>query len=120
MGETPRLADGAIEALMVYGWPGNVRELENIIERAMILYRGQPLRFDGLQQTVGQQGAGAAVAGDGIPLELDAMNVQHIKRVLEMTAGKIHGPGGAAEILGINPSTLRTKMKKLGIAFKKC
>ncbi len=119
VGETPLMASGATDTLMAYGWPGNVRELENVVERAMILHRGEPIRFDELQQAPGQQDAGAAVADDGTPLGLDAMNVQHIKRVLEMTAGKIHGPGGAAEILGINPSTLRTKMEKLGIAFKK-
>jgi transcriptional regulator with GAF, ATPase, and Fis domain len=52
-------------------------------------------------------------------LDLDTVNMRHIERVLVMTNGKIHGPGGAGELLGINPNTLRYKMKKLGIPFRK-
>jgi transcriptional regulator with GAF, ATPase, and Fis domain len=52
-------------------------------------------------------------------LDLDTVTAQHITRVLEMTGGKIHGPGGAGELLSMNPNTLRYKMKKLGIRFRK-
>jgi formate hydrogenlyase transcriptional activator len=115
----PKLADGAIEALMAYDWPGNVRELENVIERAMILHGGNPLRFDDLDlSSVESVKATASVPEDGT-LELDALIKCHIQRVLKLTGGKIHGPGGAGEVLGVNPDTLRSRMKRLGIPFRK-
>ena len=64
IGETPRLAPGAIDDLMAYDWPGNVRELENLVERAMILHRGEPLRFDDLGATLPKNG-GSNPAGIG-------------------------------------------------------
>jgi transcriptional regulator with GAF, ATPase, and Fis domain len=119
IGETPRLAPGAIDELMAYDWPGNVRELENLIERAMILSHGEALRFDELG-TASPRGGVTAPADRGEEvLDLDTVTNRHIRRVLGMTGGKIHGPGGAGEVLGVNPNTLRYKMKKLGIPFKK-
>ena len=119
IGETPRLAPGAIDTLMVYAWPGNVRELENVVERAMILHRGAALRFDDLGTSLtGRARVSPSGAGDE-PLGLDAVMVRHIRKVLGLTGGKIHGPGGAAELLAINPNTLRYKMRKLGIPFRK-
>jgi transcriptional regulator with GAF, ATPase, and Fis domain len=119
IGDTPQLAPGAIDDLMSYEWPGNVRELENLVERAMILHRGEPLRFDDLGAPV-QAKAGAAPPQTGEEvLDLDAVTARHIRRVLGMTGGKIHGPGGAGELLGMNPNTLRYRMRKLGIPFRK-
>ncbi len=114
----PELAPGAIEALMSYDWPGNVRELENALERAAILHRDRPLRFDDLGRT-GAPTSSPAACYDRTLLDLDQVVSQHIARVLGMTGGKIHGPGGAAELLGVNASTLRYRMEKLGIPFKK-
>ncbi len=119
VGDTPRLADGAIDTLMTYDWPGNVRELENVIERAMILHRDEPLGFDDLGVSSSRSTKGQSQASNVQSLDLDTMTVQHITLVLQMTGGKIHGPGGAGELLGVNPSTLRYKMKKLGISFQK-
>jgi transcriptional regulator with GAF, ATPase, and Fis domain len=119
LGNAPILANGAIETLMAYHWPGNVRELENVIERAMILHRSDPLRFDDLGFSPAEQTAMAASPTEETALELDAIVKRHIQRVLEMTGGKIHGTGGAGELLGVNPNTLRYKMKKLGIPFGK-
>jgi len=119
IGETPRLVVGAMDRLKRYDWPGNVRELENLVERAMILYRGKELRFDDLVPGPEPISESRLEGGDGQPLELDAATAAHIRRVLGMTGGKIHGPGGAGELLGINPNTLRYRMKKLGIPFKK-
>jgi transcriptional regulator with GAF, ATPase, and Fis domain len=120
IGETPELAPGAIDDLMAYDWPGNVRELENLIERAMILrHRGEPLRFDDLGTTLPGKTAAAPPGAEEDLLELDAVVARHIRRVLAMTGGKIHGPGGAGELLGMNPNTLRHRMKKLGIPFLK-
>ena len=119
LSNTPDLATGAIDALMAYGWPGNVRELENVIERAMILHRGNPLRFDDLGLSPVEPDNTTTVAPREEMIELDALVKRHIQRVLKLTGGKIHGPGGAGEVLGVNPDTLRYRMKKLGIPFKK-
>jgi len=119
IGETPKLAPGAMETLMAYDWPGNVRELENLLERSMILHRDEPIRFDDLIAP-SQLGPGgpAGEAGEEA-LDLDAVIAAHIRRVLELTGGKIHGPGGAGERLGVNPNTLRHRMRKLGIPFRR-
>jgi transcriptional regulator with GAF, ATPase, and Fis domain len=120
IGETPQLAAGAIDRLLAYDWPGNVRELENLVERAMILrHRGEPLRFDELAGPLPTGPDKASPAADGEALNLDAVTAAHIRRVLGMTGGKIHGPGGAGELLGVNPNTLRHRMRKLGIPFRK-
>ncbi len=117
--EKPVLARGAIERLMAYDWPGNVRELENLIERALIQSRGRPLSFETPVETqvpVSHE----VIRGEGqnrtLP-SLDDMTAQHIRQALQMAGGKINGPGGAAQLLGLHPNTLRTKMSKLGIPY---
>ena len=118
IGETPEPELGAIDALMTYDWPGNVRELENLVERAMILrHPGDRLSFAGLPGAPPSHAA--AVPDEEQPLDLDAVIARHIRRVLGLTGGKIHGPGGAGELLEVNPNTLRHRMKKLGIPFRK-
>ena len=114
----PAIAPGALERLMNYGWPGNVRELENLVERELIRHRGGQLRFDSLLPGVkgGEAQPMAEEKGVG-PINLDEAMSLHIGKVLKMTKGKIHGPGGAAELLGINPNTLRGRMGKLGIMY---
>jgi len=100
---------------MAYHWPGNVRELENLVERAMILKPEGPLSFQHLVTDTTLKRTGVVrQPTDDIEL-LDSMIADHIRRALERTNGKIHGPAGAAELLGINASTLRARMKKLGI-----
>lgn len=105
--------------LMAYDWPGNVRELENIIERAMILHHGRPLRFDELGRSPQRRYEAAESEMDQPMPELGTAIAQHISRALHLAGNKIHGPGGAGELLGVNPNTLRYKMKKLGIPFRK-
>jgi formate hydrogenlyase transcriptional activator len=115
--DPPHLAAGAIDDLMAYSWPGNVRELENVLERARILHhRGDPLTFDDLGGSRHTRLAATGAGNDA--LQLDAVIARHIRHVLGMTDGKIHGPGGAGELLGVNPNTLRAKMRKLGIPFR--
>jgi transcriptional regulator with GAF, ATPase, and Fis domain len=112
----PAIAPGALERLMNYGWPGNVRELENLVERELIRHRGGQLKFDSLLPS--ERGSETPPVTDTIdsgPLDLDEAMTLHISKVLAMTKGKIHGPGGAAELLGINPNTLRGRMSKLGL-----
>lgn len=116
LGGVPKLAPGCIDHLLEYRWPGNVRELENVIERALILSRSGPLTFEHLLPARGadfnSEGPAPRVA-----LNLQEMEARHIRGVLEMAKGKVHGPGGAAELLGLNPSTLRNKMNKLKIPY---
>ncbi len=114
---SPALAQGAIDRLVAYHWPGNVRELENLVERALILSQGAPLTFDDLSKGEEKTGASFAAGQEDKPLELDAVVSSHIRRVLEMANGRVHGKGGAAELLGINPSTLRYRMDQLGIPY---
>lgn len=114
--DIPKLTPGAIEPLLDYEWKGNVRELENIVERALILNPLGPVSFDSLSGMKIRKNQSAAIASDGTET-LDTVTARYIKQVLEKTNGKINGKGGAAEILGINPNTLRNRMKKLGIPF---
>jgi transcriptional regulator with GAF, ATPase, and Fis domain len=115
LGSIPTLAPGAVDTLMAYPWPGNVRELENVVERALILNPEGPLGFDSLIDVKPKATANMVVAQESADLGLDSVIAGHIERVLDLTAGRVHGKGGAAEKLGLNPSTLRSRMKKLGI-----
>jgi transcriptional regulator with GAF, ATPase, and Fis domain len=113
----PTLAPGAVDQLMSYHWPGNVRELENAVERALILSDGHPLSFTDLN--VSGMKAVLRVNSDQSDelLKLDEVVFGHIRKVLDMTGGRVEGEGGAAQVLGVNPSTLRQRMRKLGIPF---
>ena len=113
---TPQLAGGALECLTRYSWPGNVRELENEVERALILSRGGPLRFPDLHSPLDRTDCAPETEPDGV-YALDDVVARHIYRVLDETGGRVEGPGGAAELLQINPGTLRHRMRKLGIPF---
>jgi transcriptional regulator with GAF, ATPase, and Fis domain len=95
-----------MEKLKEYRWPGNVRELKNVIERALIVCRHGKLHIE-----LGT--ATAALSDDA--LTLDEVNQKHIIRILERTGWKIRGKYGAAKLLAINPQTLDSRMKKLGI-----
>jgi transcriptional regulator with GAF, ATPase, and Fis domain len=115
----PQLAPGAIDQLMSYDWPGNVRELENVVERALILNKGSLLAFNRVLSPDMQKQIDASKASQGEQTpSLDEVISEVIRRTLIRTNGKIHGPGGAAELLRINPTTLRSRMRKLGIPFK--
>ncbi len=114
----PEIAPGALERLRNYDWPGNVRELENLVERELILRQDGPLTFASLfPQKKNTRIKDPTSADEELPTSLDRVIAMHIISVLESTGGKIHGPEGAAEILEINPSTLRARMRKLGIKF---
>ena len=83
----------------------------------MILHRGDSLRFDDLNNTLSKTVSTPPVDTNEPPANLDTVIRKHITRVLNMTQGKIHGAGGAAELLGVHPSTLRNRMNKLGIRY---
>ncbi len=95
-----------------YHWPGNVRELRNVIERAMIVCTGPVLRIE----LPHSKPDGSQCSADATTLE--DVERQHILSVVESTGWRIRGQGGAAEILGLKPTTLDSKMLKLGIKRK--
>jgi transcriptional regulator with PAS, ATPase and Fis domain len=113
----PSLAPEAYDQLLAHHWPGNVRELENAVERAIILKREGPLSFPDLGLRQEAQAAAAPVPPISGPYNLDRVTAAHIRRVLKVTSGRVEGKGGAAELLGINPGTLRHRMRKLQIPF---
>ncbi len=114
----PVLSTGAIEPLMHYDWPGNIRELQNVVERALILNPTGPLNFNHMTLPKLTE---SNKLHEIIPMtgNLDEITSMHIRQILTQTNGKIHGPDGAADLLGINASTLRNRMNKLGIEYRK-
>lgn len=107
----------SLSHLEKYSWPGNVRELEHVIERAVLLTDGEILTVD-LDVTRNHHVAAQAIAP--LPqalVALDDLERAYLERVLENTGGVIEGKGGAAEILKLNASTLRSRLKKLDISF---
>jgi transcriptional regulator of acetoin/glycerol metabolism len=97
--------------LLDYHWPGNIRELQNIIERAIILSIDENLAIDlphkkaiGIRQLYGDYPS------------MDELQRRYIRYALEKTGGKIGGPGGTAELLGMKRTTLQKRMKKLDIS----
>jgi transcriptional regulator with GAF, ATPase, and Fis domain len=123
----PRLTRAAITRLQGYHWPGNVRELRNVVERAIILARGGMLNFD-LPMTASSSAAPTrsaprAAAGVGpkpeppylTEAELEGRERENLLVILKKANWKIKGPNGAAELLGVKPTTLFSRMKKMGI-----
>ncbi|MDP6041556.1 MAG: sigma 54-interacting transcriptional regulator, partial [Candidatus Latescibacteria bacterium] len=99
----------AMDTLMAYAWPGNVRELENLIERAVIVSRGNRLELgDWFPKTVTLPEQRGLVS-------LEENERRHIQEALDETSGRVSRDKGAAKILDINPHTLLSRMKKLGI-----
>lgn len=99
----------AVQQLLEYPWPGNVRELENLIERTVLLSKATVIDNVLLPKTQ------LAKTDVPIPKTMEENERDHILSVLEQCNWKLHGPGGAAGVLNINESTLRSRMKKLGI-----
>jgi transcriptional regulator with GAF, ATPase, and Fis domain len=100
-----------------YAWPGNIRELQNVLERACVLAHGPVVEIlEELSPAPGREpAAGTPVPQQGAIVTLEESERMHIRHALAATDGRVHGPDGAAALLGINPSTLRSRMKKLGI-----
>ncbi len=111
----PAIAIGALDKLTSYPWPGNIRELSNVIEREIIRFKGGVLTFDSI--TGGHSEPEILhLPEQNQPETMDKNTASYIRRVLKFTNGRINGKKGAAEIMGLKPSTLRSKMEKLGIA----
>jgi len=104
------IPDDVMDTLRRHDWPGNIRELENVLQRAIILSRDGAL-------TLGETWPPAIdTALSGAGATLTEVERRHIVRILGDVRWRIEGPGGAAQILGLKPSTLRSRMQKLGVA----
>lgn len=108
------LAPGTLERLMQYDWPGNVRELQNVVERGLIICNGAPMEIPASYFPAPVMGNNPS---PDTPEKLDDVIRRHLEMALEKAHGKIEGSGGAAELLDVNPSTLRGKLRKYGIPF---
>ena len=102
-----------MDRLLAYDWPGNIRELKNVLERAVILSPGPVLLLD--EVTDDARISAAPTTGAGSVRPLVEVEREHILRVMESCDWRVRGPGSAAKLLGINASTLYSRMKKLGI-----
>lgn len=115
----PAPAPGALAGLQSYRWPGNVRELENAVERGLITSHDGSIDFHLLPRDPAPVRSGDTSwrePPDG-DWSLDRATAAHIHRVLALTRGRVDGPEGAARVLKVNPSTLRHRMRKLGVSF---
>jgi transcriptional regulator with GAF, ATPase, and Fis domain len=106
-----RIPQAALDALTAYDWPGNIRELGNIIERSVIVSKGTTLEL--AEWTPARQHTSGVVSEPGRALE--EVERAHISAVLESTGWRVSGPRGAARVLGLKPTTLEARMKRLGI-----
>ena len=111
----PCIGQDAMRMLMSYDWPGNVRELEHVLQRAVILAKEQEIKPGHIG--IGPPTAVAHIEGldhtEFLPLQ--EHEKRYLVKVLEFTGGVIHGKRGAAELLNINPTTLRSRLQKLGL-----
>ncbi len=95
-----------MHSLQAYSWPGNIRELRNVIEHSLIVSTGDTLQLQRLAP-------GLPVSEK--PKSLEELEREYIQFILKSTRGRIKGEQGAAELLKMNPSTLYSRMRKLGI-----
>jgi transcriptional regulator with GAF, ATPase, and Fis domain len=124
--QAPQLTKGNIEQLQAYDWPGNVRELQNVVERAVIFAQTGALSFDFVRlRRSTSRGSADLVAPTLRPAptiltdsELKRRERDSILSALAQTNGKISGPRGAAELLGMKPTTLASRIKALGLKSK--
>jgi transcriptional regulator with GAF, ATPase, and Fis domain len=117
-----RLTARTMKVLEAYGWPGNVRELQHVIERAVLLSVGGVLRLDGLLAEPDKQRHTSSATQDREGIKTVIPEVQwrrrerqNVRAALELAKGRIYGPDGAAELLGIKPTTLISRLKALGL-----
>ncbi len=116
------LTEGQLLELLNYDWPGNVRELQNVIDRAVIGARDGSVRFD-LSSGAAPRNAAEAKSETVSHQKPEVISAEEMKRrerdnivaVLERSKGRVYGPGGAAELLGLRPTTLNARLKKLGL-----
>jgi DNA-binding NtrC family response regulator len=114
----PRISEEQCEQLQRYDWPGNVHELQNLIERAVILSRDGKLYLDASWLQRGSAGGLRLPAADKevVPdREWRRRERENLETALKQTHGRIYGPDGAVELLGVRPTTLQSRLRALGI-----
>jgi len=116
---TPRLTKAVGRQLQNYEWPGNIRELQHVIERAVILSQGGPLRLD-LQTAPPPANCTVPTTEADILTDQQIREIErsNLRRALKAAGGKIYGSGGAAEILDLKPTTLNSRLRAMGISKK--
>lgn len=117
--DPPRLTKAVVRQLEQYIWPGNVRELQHVIERAVILSQGRPLRVS-LDETPAESGKSPATPEPELLTDVQIREIErsNLRRALGAANGKVYGPGGAAELLGVKPTTLSSRLRSMGIKEK--
>lgn len=116
--KAPRLTRAVVQRLQSYAWPGNVRELQHVIERAVLTSPGAALELEVLQPTPTRSTNPSVSASPAIvrtAAELRQLEIDNLRSALAATAGKIYGASGAAELLGMRPTTLASRIKALGL-----
>ena len=114
----PQPSSKGLERLRNYDFPGNVRELKNIVEREMIINKSNTLNFKSIESTYSNNlnMTKENYSEESFP-SLDRLIKEHLRKSLSITQGKIEGENGASELLELNPSTLRNKLRKYDIPF---
>jgi DNA-binding NtrC family response regulator len=107
------ISPNVLNEMLNYPWPGNVRELEHFIERSILLSKGSEITEIILPKQPGNQNVPETVTGR--MKTIDENERDYILSVLKNCNGRIRGAGGAAEVMGLPPTTLHSKMKRLGI-----
>ena len=111
----PRLIERELDRARQYDWPGNVRELQNVVERAVILAQDGLLTFDLPQPKMAAAAVGSTTSAVIPEDEWRRRERANVLAALEQCGFRVSGEGGAAELLGINPATLASRLKSLGI-----
>jgi transcriptional regulator with GAF, ATPase, and Fis domain len=118
----PRLTLAAVQRLQQYDWPGNVRELQHVLERAVITSVGRRINVE-LPSSPKATWVAEPVAPEADPVRTDAeirqLEADNIRAALKAAGGKVSGPDGAAQLLGMKPTTLASRIKALGIVPQK-
>jgi transcriptional regulator with GAF, ATPase, and Fis domain len=120
----PRLTLASVQQLQRYHWPGNVRELQHVIDRAVITADGARLALELPAGPAGNPGepvlSPVPVGADRVltDAEVRRLEADNLRTALRRTSGKVSGPGGAAELLGIKPTTLASRIKTLGLSHR--
>ena len=118
-----RVREADVQRMRAYGWPGNVREMQNVLERAVITAAGKQLHIELPEQACAQAASAPTAERAAVPITTEQQRRQRdremIIQALEQSGGKVFGPGGAAEILGLKPTTLASRIKRWGIALPK-
>jgi len=113
LGRKPMIiTEGAMQKLLDYNWPGNVRELANVIERGAIISKSDKLQIEIKSKEIGTVTSNSTLFTEA---EIEELRRKNIVACMRETRGRVSGSGGAAELLGVRPTTLYSRLTKLGL-----